>query len=50
MYPGGILNVPISPGFASAERWREEFTEKVFPRLMEFQPDIILISAGFDAH
>ena len=24
--------------------------EQVFPRLMEFQADVILVSAGFDAH
>ena len=24
--------------------------EEIFPRLMTFQPDIIFISAGFDAH
>lgn len=50
IYPGGILNVPLSPGYASADEWRREFTQKVFPRLIEFQPDIILVSAGFDAH
>ncbi len=50
VYPGGIFNVPIFPATASAEKWRQEFTEKVFPRLLEFEPDFIFISAGFDAH
>ena len=50
VYPGGILNVPIYPGEATSDRWRQEFTQKVFPRLIEFEPDFILISAGFDAH
>lgn len=50
VYPGGILNVPIYPGSATSENWRSEFTAKVFPRLLLFEPDIILISAGFDAH
>ncbi len=50
VYPGGIFNVPIYPGKASSENWRSEFVEKVFPRLLEFEPDVILISAGFDAH
>jgi acetoin utilization deacetylase AcuC-like enzyme len=27
-----------------------EYLEHVFPRLIEFDPDFILISAGFDAH
>lgn len=36
IYPGGILNVPIAPHQLTAERWRAEFVDKVFPRLMEF--------------
>jgi hypothetical protein len=27
VYPGGILNVPLIPGQASAANWRKEFTE-----------------------
>lgn len=50
VYPGGVFNVPIFPGQATSENWRSEFVEKVFPRLLEFEADIILISAGFDAH
>lgn len=50
VYPGGILNVPLGLGHASAATWRKEFTEQVFPRLCEFQPDILFLSAGFDAH
>jgi len=38
------------PGLASSPNWRKEFSEKVFPRLVEFEPDFILVSAGFDAH
>lgn len=30
--------------------FRHAYREKVFPRLLEFQPDLILISAGFDGH
>ena len=26
-YPGGILNVPIKPGEATAANWRKQFTE-----------------------
>jgi acetoin utilization deacetylase AcuC-like enzyme len=36
VFPGGILNVPLTPGFATAQEWREAFTTKIFPRLMEF--------------
>lgn len=30
--------------------FRHAYREKVFPRLLEFQPDLILISAGFGGH
>jgi acetoin utilization deacetylase AcuC-like enzyme len=50
IYPGGVLNVPMTPGTASSANWRQEFSDKIFPRLLEFKPDFILISAGFDAH
>ena len=50
MYPGGIQNVPLMPGLASSENWRAAFTNSILPRLIEFRPDFILISAGFDAH
>ena len=31
-------------------QWRNYFREEIFPRIMTFQPDMIFISAGFDAH
>jgi hypothetical protein len=31
-------------------QWRRYFREEIFPRLLEFGPDMIFISAGFDAH
>ncbi len=48
-YPGGILNIPID-SHSSSYVWRLAYIQKVFPRLTEFKPDFILISAGFDAH
>lgn len=30
--------------------WRNYFRNEIFTRLMEFKPDMIFISAGFDAH
>ena len=44
------MNVPIALGAMTSSNWRQQFTEKVFPRLIEFKPDIIFCSAGFDAH
>lgn len=46
---GNIFNAPLRPGAGSAE-FRHAMGEIVLPALMDFQPDFILISAGFDAH
>ena len=46
---GNILNVPLAPGSGSAE-FRLAYNKRIFPSLKDFNPDIILISAGFDAH
>ena len=48
--PGGIFNFPIYPGNATSQKWRKKFSNFVIPNLIAFQPDFILISAGFDAH
>jgi hypothetical protein len=39
-----------SANVASRLVWRDAYRRAIFPRLMEFNPDLILISAGFDAH
>lgn len=44
-----ILNVPLAPGTGSTG-FRRAYEEKVFPRVAAFAPDLILVSAGFDAH
>ena len=44
-----ILNVGLHPMAGSAE-FREAMSLQVLPRLAKFQPDFVLISAGFDAH
>jgi acetoin utilization deacetylase AcuC-like enzyme len=46
---GQILNVPLSPGTDGAAM-RAAYEAKVFPRLDAFRPELVLISAGFDAH
>jgi acetoin utilization deacetylase AcuC-like enzyme len=46
---GNIVNAPLSPGDGS-ERFREAVRERVLPAIEAFRPDLILISAGFDAH
>ncbi|MEW2918948.1 histone deacetylase family protein [Ruegeria sp. ANG10] len=44
-----ILNIPLSPGSGGAEM-RAAYQTQAFPRLRAFKPDLIVISAGFDAH
>ena len=46
---GYTLNVPLLPDFGD-EGYCQIFTELIEPRVAEFKPELILISAGFDAH
>ena len=46
---GNIVNAPLSPGDGS-ETFRDAFRSRVLTALDEFRPDLIIISAGFDAH
>jgi len=46
---GNIVNVPLAPG-ADGGDFREALEAVILPRINEFQPDLIIISAGFDAH
>ena len=54
LFPGGVLNVPLakatdSLAFRKCKKYLD-YRKTVFPRLLAFAPDIIFISAGFDAH
>ena len=44
-----IVNAPLSAG-DGGDAFREAFETVILPRLREFKPDILVISAGFDAH
>jgi acetoin utilization deacetylase AcuC-like enzyme len=44
-----IVNAPLAAG-DGGEVFREAFEAAVLPRIDAFQPDLIVISAGFDAH
>jgi acetoin utilization deacetylase AcuC-like enzyme len=44
-----IVNAPLSSGSGGTE-FREAMSSVILPRFEEFRPDIIVISAGFDAH
>jgi acetoin utilization deacetylase AcuC-like enzyme len=45
---GNVVNRTVAP-YAARERWRAVFEDLMAP-LDAFAPDLILISAGFDAH
>ena len=44
-----IVNAPLSAGDGGAT-FREALETAILPRVAEFAPDLIIISAGFDAH
>ncbi|MDA0998079.1 MAG: histone deacetylase family protein [Proteobacteria bacterium] len=44
-----IVNVPLAPGAGSKE-FRNGYEEVIFPALRAFKPELLIISAGFDAH
>ena len=44
-----VLNVPIPQGYRSRE-YRQTFGDNVFLLIQKFLPDMLIISAGFDAH
>ncbi len=46
---GNIVNAPLSVNDGS-DHFREAFKSRVLPRVADFRPDVIIISAGFDAH
>ena len=44
-----MLNVPLEPGSGS-DAFREVVRERLVPALDAFRPQLVLVSAGFDAH
>jgi acetoin utilization deacetylase AcuC-like enzyme len=44
-----IVNIPLKPGSGS-EQFRSGYRERILPALRDFYPDMVIISAGFDAH
>jgi len=46
---GNVVNVPLPDGCSSA-RFRAAWRDQIFPRVDAFKPELLLISAGFDAH
>ncbi len=46
---GNVLNLPLPPGSGSAEM-RAAWGTQAAARLRSFRPELIVVSAGFDAH
>jgi acetoin utilization deacetylase AcuC-like enzyme len=44
-----VVNAPLRPG-DGGEQFRAAFENVILPRLRDFRPDLVVISAGFDAH
>jgi acetoin utilization deacetylase AcuC-like enzyme len=46
---GNVFNAPLPPG-ADGARFREAWSYPLLPAIEAFAPELIVISAGFDAH
>ncbi|WP_417468822.1 histone deacetylase family protein [Maricaulis sp.] len=46
---GNVINLPLAAG-TRGEAWRQAFTQQVRPAVADFRPELIFVSAGFDAH
>jgi acetoin utilization deacetylase AcuC-like enzyme len=44
-----MVNVPLPAG-AGSKQFRDAVTQHWLPALNEFEPELVLFSAGFDAH
>lgn len=46
--PGNILNLPLAEG-TDSEAYRQQFHGEAIAALIDFDPELLIISAGFDA-
>ncbi len=46
---GNVVNVPLPP-MTDGQSFRDQVAGQIVPALRKFKPEIVLISAGFDAH
>ena len=49
MARNNLINVGLRPDSGS-EAFREAYEEKILPGLLKFNPELIMLSAGFDGH
>ena len=46
---GNVVNAPLPPGGGGAEM-RDAYAGRILPAMRAFKPQLVMISAGFDAH
>ena len=46
---GNIVNIPLALG-CDSDMFRQRMTQEMLPALRRFAPELLIISAGFDAH
>ena len=46
---GSILNIPLEPGVGD-EGFQQIYNELIIPKMEKFNPGLIIVSAGYDAH
>lgn len=46
---GNVVNAPLLAG-ATGDQFREAFRDRILRALDNFRPDLVIVSAGFDAH
>ena len=46
---GNVMNIPLPPG-TEGTSFRRVYEDTVLPQLERFAPELVLVSAGFDAH
>jgi acetoin utilization deacetylase AcuC-like enzyme len=44
-----VVNAPLRPG-DGIDKFHDALESRILPRLIEFRPELVIISAGFDAH
>lgn len=48
--PKNIVRELVETGLSSRESWKQAWRGRLLPAIERFRPEIILVSAGFDAH
>jgi acetoin utilization deacetylase AcuC-like enzyme len=44
-----VINVPLPPG-AGSDQFRSAWEAHILPKVQDFAPELIIVSAGFDSH